>query len=162
MRRLAVVFATCLSLFPVACAESPPATEPTPPPVTFATEPLTIVTMSGAHAFTVEVAATPEQRERGLMYRTEMAPDAGMIFDYHHDVEISMWMKNTVLPLDMVFMSADGTVFDVVKGAVPYSLDIIASEGKVRAVLEVNAGTVDRLQIRRGDKVQNAIFGNAP
>lgn len=162
MRRIAAVFAACLTLLPVACAENAPGAAQAAPAVNFTTQPLTILTQSGAHAFTVEVAETPEQRERGLMYRTEMAADTGMIFDYHRDVEISMWMKNTVLPLDMVFMSADGTVFDVVKGAVPYSLSIISSQGKVRAVLEVNAGTVDRLQIRRGDVVKSAIFGNTP
>lgn len=162
MRRIAAALAVCLSLLPAACAESAPKADETPPPVTFATAPLEIVTSTGTHVFTVEVAETPQQRERGLMYRTEMAPDAGMIFDYHRDLQISMWMKNTVLPLDMLFITADGSVFDVVKGAVPYSLEIIASGGPVRAVLELNAGTVDRLSIRRGDVVRYAAFGNGP
>lgn len=162
MFRLAAAFVFALSLLPAACADALPEPKDTPPPMTFRTAPLVIETKSGAHRFAVEVAETPEQRERGLMFRDAMAGDAGMIFDYHQDVDISMWMKNTILPLDMVFISADGTVFDVVKGAVPYSLDIIPSGGRVRAVLEVNAGIVDALEIRRGDKVKNEIFGNAP
>ena len=167
MRRIAAAFVIALALVPAACAD--PAPQPASdvpvievPAVEFRTVPLVIETASGAHRLTVEVAETPEQRERGLMYRETMAADAGMIFDYHEDKQIAMWMKNTILPLDMVFISADGTVFDVVKGAVPHSLDLIPSGGKVRAVLELNAGIVDALGIRRGDKVKNEIFGNAP
>lgn len=162
MLRLAAAFVFALSLLPAACADPAPEPADAPPPMTFRETALVIETRSGAHPFTVEVAETPEQRERGLMFRETMAADRGMIFDYHRDVAISMWMKNTILPLDMVFISVDGTVFDVVKGAVPYSLDIIESGGMVRAVLEVNAGIVDRLDIRRGDKVRHEIFGNAP
>lgn len=163
MLRLAAAFVMALSLMPpAACAESTPEPKDAPPPAQFRTAPLVIETKSGAHRFTVEVAETPEQRERGLMFRETMAADAGMIFDYHRDVQISMWMKNTILPLDMVFISADGTVFSVVKGAVPFSLDIISSGGLVRAALELNAGIVDELEIRPGDKVKYEIFGNAP
>lgn len=162
MLRLAAAFVLAVSLMPAACADAAP--EPAEPisQITFRETPLVLETQSGVHDFTVEVAETPEQRERGLMFRETMAADHGMIFDYHRDVDISMWMKNTILPLDMLFIRADGTVFDVVKGAVPYSTDIISSGGKVRAVLELNAGTVDALQIRRGDKVKHEIFGNAP
>ncbi len=162
MLRLAAAFVMVLSLTPAACADAAPEPADAPAAVDFRETPLTLETASGAHRFTAEVAETPAQRERGLMFRETMPEDHGMIFDYHHDANISMWMKNTILPLDMVFISADGTVFDVVKGAVPYSLDVISSGGMVRAVLEVNAGTVDRIGIRRGDKVRHEIFGNAP
>ncbi|MFT3808719.1 MAG: DUF192 domain-containing protein [Micropepsaceae bacterium] len=163
MLRFAAAFAAVLSLTTAACADPAPA--PAPEGVTqisFRTTPLEIVTAAGPQRFTVEVAETPEQRERGLMYRETMAADAGMIFDYHRDVAISMWMKNTVLPLDMVFVRADGTVSGVATGAVPYSLDIIASGEPVRAVVELNAGTVERLGIKAGDTVRHEIFGNAP
>lgn len=161
MRRVAVIFAACLSLLPAACAESGPG-QAAVSPIEFRTAPLEIVTATGVYPMTVEVAETPAQRERGLMYRTEMAADAGMIFNYHTDQRVAIWMKNTVLPLDLLFINADGSVFDVVKGAVPYSLEIIPSGGPVRAVLELNAGTVERLSIRRGDTVRFEAFGNGP
>ncbi|BCW89363.1 hypothetical protein sos41_25250 [Alphaproteobacteria bacterium SO-S41] len=132
-----------------------------PPPVTWEKSSLVIDTASGPHRFDIELAVDDAERERGLMYRTEMAEDAGMLFFYPTEEEITMWMKNTVLPLDMVFIRSDGTVFDNVKGAVPYSLDFIRSGGPVRAVLELNAGTVDRIGLRRGDTVRHALFGNA-
>lgn len=161
MRRIAVAFVACLSLMTAACAEGAPAAD-APTPVAFGKGELTIITATGPHHFDVEIAETPEQRERGLMYRTEMAPDAGMIFNYHRDTTIAMWMKNTVLPLDMVFIRADGTVFGVAKGAVPYSETVIQSGEPVRAVLEINAGVADKLQIKGGDVVQFKIFGNVP
>lgn len=123
---------------------------------------LLIVTSSGAHRFHVEMAATPEQRERGLMFRREMAADAGMLFDDgpgEHDV--AMWMKNTYIPLDMLFIRDDGTISSVAERAVPESLATIASDGPVRAVLEVNGGTAAKLGIKPGDKVHHALFGNA-
>lgn len=162
MFRYAAALILALSLAPAACADVLPAPDDTPPPVEFRTTPLILETANGTHAFTVEVAETPEQRARGLMFREVMSGDAGMIFDYQRDLEISMWMKNTILPLDMVFISADGTVFSVKKGAEPYSLAHISSGGKVRAVLEINAGVADMLQIAPGDRVRHEIFGNGP
>jgi len=165
MLRLAAVLMTALSLSTAACAEPAPAPAPAPEgvaKVTFRTTPLVIETAAGPQRLTVEVAETPEQRERGLMYREAMAADAGMIFNYHQDQRISMWMENTILPLDMVFIRADGTVYGIAIGAVPFSRDLISSGEPVRAVLEVNAGTVDRLGIKPGDKVRHEIFGSAP
>lgn len=163
MRRLTFVFAIALALAPAACADPLPQPQADAPPhVAFRSTPLMIETGTGAHALTVEVAETPAQRERGLMFRETMAADAGMIFDYHQDVQISMWMKNTILPLDMVFIRADGSVYGIAIGAVPYSLDLISSGEPVRSVLELNAGTVDRLGIRPGDRVRHEIFGNGP
>lgn len=156
-RALTLIFAGLLLMLPSCSAKEAAA----PSPVTWETSELVIETATGAHRFTVELALDEKQRERGLMYRTEMAPDAGMLFFYPKEDEIVMWMKNTVLPLDMVFILSDGTVFDNALGAVPYSLEFIRSGGKVRAVLELNAGTVNRIGLKRGDKIRHALFGNA-
>ncbi|HEX3536626.1 MAG TPA: DUF192 domain-containing protein [Stellaceae bacterium] len=128
----------------------------------FPTAPLTIVTASGPHRFTVEVATTPAQMEQGLMFRQSLAPDAGMIFDYGGVSMASMWMKNTLIPLDMLFVDAKGRVIGIHERAVPQSLDTIPSPGPARAVIELNGGTAARLGIRPGDKVVfPTIFGNA-
>ncbi len=121
-----------------------------------------ILTASGAHRFRVELALTPEQQAQGLMYRRELAADAGMLFDYGADRPgIAMWMKNTFIPLDMLFIKANGEILNIAERTVPQSLATIAAAGPVRAVLEVNGGTVSRLKIRPGDKVVHPIFGNA-
>ncbi len=115
---------------------------------------LTVVTASGRHVFDVEVAATPESRERGLMFRRHLGRDKGMLFDLgpgqHH---VIMWMKDTLIPLDMIFIAGDGTVRNVAANTVPLSHKLIPSRGRVRAVLEVAAGTARRLGIVIGDKV---------
>lgn len=122
-------------------------------PVTFEESTLVIETRTGAHEFQVELAITPEQRSRGLMFRTELAPDAGMLFLGASDRVQTMWMANTVLPLDMLFIEADGTIATIAENTIPFSREIISSRRPVRAVLELNAGTVRRLGIRVGDKV---------
>ena len=150
------------SLLVLAC--SPGAAEPSAarePLITWQTSRLTIRTSSGEHAFTVEIADDDARRERGLMYRMTMAPDAGMIFDYGAERQVAMWMKNTILSLDMVFIRSDGTVFSVSRNAVPYSEAIIRSGGPVQAVLELNAGTADRIALKPGDVVRHAMFGTA-
>ena len=119
---------------------------------------LWIVTESGRYAFTVEVAATVAERARGLMFRRRLAPDAGMLFDYGDEQQVAMWMKNTFIPLDMLFIAGDGRIVNFAERTVPQSLAPIASAGPVRAVLEVNAGTVARLRIRPGDRVEHPIF----
>ncbi|NMM46189.1 DUF192 domain-containing protein [Rhodospirillaceae bacterium KN72] len=125
------------------------------------TEPLTIVTQDGAeHVFEVEVATSPEERQVGLMYRNELAPDHGMIFIYPYDKRVSMWMKNTFIPLDMLFLESDGTVESIRERAVPHSLTPIPSKGRVRAVLELPGGSIDRFGIRSGDKVRFSAFEN--
>src|SRR3546814_13522615 len=86
------------------------------------------------------------------MYRDHLAADAGMLFVYSQPRRVSMWMKNTLIPLDMLFIAPDGRIESIVKRAVPHSLATISSRGKVRAVLELNGGTVDRLGIRPGDR----------
>ena len=126
----------------------------------FATSELTIVSATGPHRFTVEVAETPEQMEQGLMFRRAMAPDAGMVFDYKTPTVATMWMRNTLIPLDMLFVDGQGRIVNIHQRAVPQSLDIIAAAAPVRAVIELNGGTAARLGIAPGDRVQHPIFGN--
>lgn len=123
---------------------------------TFSTEPLTIRKADGAiHTFTVEVAATADQRGQGLMNRREMAADRGMVFDFGETRRVYMWMKNTYLPLDMLFLDQDGTITRIAKG-IPLSEAIIDSQAPVRFVVELNAGTAARLGIAIGDRVESA------
>jgi uncharacterized membrane protein (UPF0127 family) len=121
---------------------------------------IAIDTSRGPKAFVVEVASNNESRERGLMYRRALAPDAGMLFDFHREVTVAFWMKNTPLPLDMLFIRSDGTISRISANAVPYSTKSIPSLGPVQAVLEINAGRASLLRIRAGDRVHAAIFHN--
>lgn len=122
------------------------------------TEPLTIVTQGGPRPFAVEVMRDDAGRSRGLMFRRHMAPDHGMLFDFERNEPVTMWMKNTYLPLDMVFIQKDGTVLRVAADTEPLSTAIIPSNGPVQAVLELNAGTAARLGIKPGDRVEHAMF----
>ncbi len=131
-----------------------------PPPLNWERGTLTIETRTGVHAFNVEIADEPAERERGLMYRTEMAQDAGMIFEYETPEVITIWMKNTVLPLDIVYVNAEGTVTRVAPDAVPYSLSIISSETPAVAAIEFNAGTAARIGLAPGDTVRSPFFRN--
>lgn len=126
---------------------------------TFDTQPLTIVTRDGrSHAFTVELAVTPRQREQGLMHRREMAPDHGMLFAFGETRQVFMWMKNTYIPLDMLFIAKDGKVSAIKENAEPHSESIIDSKGPIDYVLELNGGTVKRLGIRTGNRIQNDLL----
>jgi len=110
------------------------------------------------HAFTVEVAATPDQLAQGLMYRQKLAADAGMLFDFGAPRPVSMWMKNTLIPLDMLFIAADGRVLGIAQRTVPHSQALIESPGPVKAVLELNGGTASRLGLKAGDRVVHPLF----
>ncbi|WP_119420914.1 DUF192 domain-containing protein [Desertibaculum subflavum] len=124
---------------------------------------IVIQTATGKHKFQVELATTPDQMQRGLMYRREMAADHGMLFDYGSDqAGIAMWMKNTFIPLDMLFVKADGAVLNIAERTVPGSLVSVPAAGPVRAVIELNGGTASRLKIKPGDKVLHPIFGSKP
>jgi len=111
--------------------------------------------------FDVELALTETERARGLMFREKLGPYDGMLFDFHQEAPVSFWMKNTLIPLDMVFIAADGTIRRVHANAVPLSTDSISSEFPVRGVLEINGGSAKLLGIKPGDKVRHPIFGNA-
>jgi uncharacterized protein len=125
---------------------------------TFGTSELTIQTAAGPQKFSIELALTDAQMEQGLMFRRSMAPDAGMLFDFKQPTPVTMWMKNTVIPLDMLFLDTSGKIIDIHERAVPYSTDIIASTVPARYVIELNGGTVARLGIRLGDKVTSPYF----
>ncbi|MEQ8710430.1 MAG: DUF192 domain-containing protein [Rhodospirillales bacterium] len=124
----------------------------------FETSSLTIRSGDRAHTFTVELARTPEERSRGLMFRESMAADAGMLFDFGRVARQAMWMKNTFIPLDMLFIRSDGTIHHIRQRTQPQSEEVIPSNGRVKAVLELNGGTVERLGIRAGDKVEHPMF----
>ena len=125
-------------------------------------ERLVIVARDGVrHEFNVEMATRPEQQTVGLMFRPTVAPDGGMLFDWGTPRDSQMWMRNTIAPLDIVFINADGTIRSIAEHTVPESLATIDSRGPVRATLELAAGTTARLNIRVGDRVQQRIFGNA-
>jgi len=151
MRRIApiaaLVAAVLLFLAAPGYAQQPPLIN------NFKHDGLTIAGASGSHEFQVELATDNAQREQGLMYRQSMAPDAGMLFIYDRSQPVAMWMENTYIPLDMLFIAADGHIVNIRQRAVPHSRENIASTGPVKAVLELNGGTVSRLDIKVGDKV---------
>jgi uncharacterized membrane protein (UPF0127 family) len=146
---MAVCLALCLFAAPASAAAALP----------LAT--ITVDGAKGAHQFKVEIAADQASQEKGLMFRKKLAPDAGMLFDFHTTVMTSFWMKNTVLPLDIIFVRSDGTISSIAANAVPFSEASIPSSEPVRAVLEINAGRARALGIEPGDKVHAEIFRNA-
>ena len=123
-----------------------------------ALEPLEIVTKSGVRVFNVEVAVTPAEHEVGLMNRRELPRGTGMLFDFGEPQMASFWMKDTYVPLDMLFIAADGTILGIAEDTTPLSLQPIMSPGPVKAVLEVLAGTSRRQGISPGDRVGHRIF----
>ncbi len=126
-------------------------------------EPLVIVTRDGKrHEFRVEMALTMEQQMVGLMFRPQVGPDEGMLFDWGQPRESSMWMRNTIASLDMIFITADGRIHRIAERTVPHSLAPVDSRGPVRATLELAGGTAERLNLRVGDRVLHRIFGAAP
>jgi len=115
--------------------------------------PLTITSGGKVHKFTVEVAKTPEEQATGLMNRSDLAPDRGMVFPFDPPRGASFWMKNTLIPLDIIFVRSDGTIANIATNTVPLSLEPVFSEGTVGAVLEIAGGRSDELGIKPGDKV---------
>ena len=116
--------------------------------------PLTISSANGEHRFTVEVARTPEEHAAGLMFRKQLAPDAGMIFPYDPPQDVAFWMKNTLIPLDMLFIRPDGTIARIAANTVPQSLDPVPGLEPVSAVLELRGGRAAELGIAPGDRVR--------
>ena len=123
-------------------------------------QPLEIVTKNGVQVFSVEMATTEEEKQTGLMYRKELPDGKGMLFDFNPEQEISMWMKNTYVSLDMIFIRADGRILRIAENTEPMSTKIISSKGPARAVLEVVAGTAQKYGIRPGDRVGHPLFGS--
>jgi hypothetical protein len=121
--------------------------------VTFDRSTLKIETTEAVHSFEIEIATNDEQRARGLMFRNEMAADAGMLFLYRRNRVLTMWMANTYLPLDMLFIGSDGRIVHIAENTIPLSRTTISSRKRARAVLELNAGTARRLSINTGDRI---------
>ena len=127
--------------------------------VSFDKDEIAIETAAGErHVFEVEMASSPDQRAQGLMFRQSMDPMAGMLFIYERPEQRAMWMKNTIIPLDMLFIDEGGVIVRIQQRTVPYSLQAIYSGQPVTAVLELNAGTTSRLSIKPGDRVFHAAF----
>jgi uncharacterized membrane protein (UPF0127 family) len=119
---------------------------------------LEIITASGVHAFSVELASNDAEREKGLMYRRFMPPDRGMLFDFKREEPVMFWMKNTYITLDMIFISRAGVVTNIVANAEPLSERLIPSGGPCYGVLELNGGAAASIGVRPGDKVRHPIF----
>ena len=126
------------------------------PPVTgmaAETRPLVLETESGEHRYDVEVATTDGERALGLMFRRSLPDTAGMIFLYDPPQAVAMWMRNTFIPLDMVFIASDGRVHRIEANTEPFSTDLISSGAAIGAVLELNAGQAEKIGLKRGDRV---------
>ena len=121
-------------------------------------EPLEVLSGSSRHRFSIELMRTDADRARGLMFRQSMPADQGMLFDFERDNLVTMWMKNTYLPLDMVFAFADGRIHRIEARTEPLSERMISSGVPVRAVLELNAGVAEKLGLKPGDKLLHAMF----
>jgi len=129
-----------------------------PPARAASVQPLEIVTKSGVQVFSVEMATTEEEKTTGLMYRKELPDGKGMLFDFSPEQQISMWMKNTYISLDMIFIRADGRILRIAENTEPHSTKIISSGGLAKGVLEVIAGTAQKYGIQPGDRVAHPLF----
>ncbi len=116
--------------------------------------PLKVTSGSKVHQFRVELARTPQEQAKGLMFRTEMGVDEGMIFPFDPPRGASFWMRNTVIPLDLIFVAPDGRISNIAANAIPYDETPLTSNGEARAVLELNGGRAAQLGIKPGDRVE--------
>lgn len=123
---------------------------------------LVLHTAKGKFPFTVEVVDTPKTRAQGLMYRQSLAPDAGMLFDFKEERETAFWMQNTFIPLDMIFVGADGVVRTVHVNARPHDTTAISSQVPVRFVLEIPGGRSEEIGLKPGDRLEHVRVGQQP
>jgi uncharacterized membrane protein (UPF0127 family) len=142
---LAAAFAAALMLSPLPAGSAEQQT-------------LEIASKNGVHVFSVELAVTDEERQKGLMFRKTLPESTGMLFDFKRDQDVSMWMHNTYVSLDMIFIRGDGRILRIAENTETESDRIIPSGGPVRAVLEVVAGTAKKFGIAPGDRVGSPIF----
>jgi uncharacterized membrane protein (UPF0127 family) len=119
---------------------------------------LEIASKSGVHTFSVEVVDNDADRAKGLMFRKSLPEGTGMLFDFKREQDVSFWMQNTYIPLDMIFIRADGRILRIAENAVPMSTEQIPSRGPAKGVLEVTAGTARKMGIEPGDRVAHPIF----
>jgi uncharacterized protein len=131
---------------------------PTAPAMAAEQQTLEIASKSGVHVFSVELAVTDDERARGLMFRKQLPEGQGMLFDFKREQEVSMWMENTYIPLDMIFIRRDGRILRIAENTQPLSRAIISSGGPVLAVLEVIGGTAKKFGIAPGDRVGAPMF----
>ena len=159
MKQILLAFLVTLLLIPTACAESVPEQLPKAPYV----EPIIIKSADGmdTHTFYVEVADTPPKIIKGLMNRESMPEMAGMLFSFALEKERHFWMKNTLIPLDMLFVKGDGTIHHIHENAIPHDETSISSNCAVLNVVEINGGMARKLGIKPGDIVHHGVFDNA-
>lgn len=132
-----------------------------PPVAEQNTEKVVIMKQDGKrHLFNMEIADTPERQKYGLMYRKNLPEDNGMLFIFSKERERGFWMQNTFIPLDMLFVKADGVIHHIHQNARPHDLTSIPSNGPVLGVLEINGGLSEKLNFQPGDIVHHAVFGN--
>jgi hypothetical protein len=141
----------------VACA-TPAFVQPVAAQQATAVPKLDIVTQTGRYSFNIEIAADDEKRAEGLMFRTKLEPDYGMLFDFKREQQVYFWMRNTYVSLDMIFVRADGTVVNVAENTTPLSEATVPSSAPVRFVLEVVAGTAKRIGLKAGDKLVHPLM----
>lgn len=144
----AAVSLTSVSLTSAGCATAAPAK----------LEPLEVVTPQGRTKFLVEVVDTDATREKGLMFRKSLAPDRGMLFDFKKPRDVYFWMKNTLIPLDIIYIRADGRVLSIARNARPGDLTPLPSGGPVLGVLEIPGGRAEQIGVLPGDRVLHRIF----
>lgn len=156
MRSVLALIVASLAWTAVALAPTPLRAQAAAPAA--ALEGLVIISGERRHSFQVEVMRTPEQRARGLMHRQFMPADRGMLFDFQRSEPVAMWMQNTFIPLDMLFIRADGTIARIAQRTEPLSQRTIPSGEPVLSVLEINGGVSETLGIKPGDRVEHALF----
>ena len=154
-RRIAALLAAFFVLATAACALTP---DGTPQQLPLDPQPLTVQTQSGGQNILVEIADDGEERAIGLMYRTSVGKNQGMLFDFNLSREVTMWMKNTYAPLDILFIDEKGMIISIAENTEPLSLDMINSQGDARFALELAAGSARSRQIKVGDRVRHRII----
>lgn len=150
----AATLVACAPAAPEAVAEPVAAETPQSAPL----EPLEVITDKGPVRFRVAIADDEQERQHGLMFRSVLPEDEGMLFDFHQPQPLAFWMKNTLIPLDIIFIGADGRIVNIAENTTPYSLDPIPSDGPALGVLEIGGGLSDELGIEPGDRVVHRIF----
>ena len=158
MHAVRTAFAAAFALVLIALVPAASRAQSQQPAAGSGLEQLVIVSGGTRHAFQVEVMRTPEQRAKGLMYRNYMPADRGMLFDFAASEPVAMWMQNTYISLDMLFIRANGTIARIAERTEPLSTRTIPSGEPVLSVLEINGGVSRQLGIKPGDKVEHALF----